>query len=217
MKLKHGLLIALIALVAPPAASAATDTPVAHTAATCEDYSNQAQAQRAKDTRDPDGDGIYCESLPCPCLAPDPRAGGGDDNPTPDKPENPDSGSSCTKPDTVQRLLFNADRYPNIRRHFRGAIRRGWPRTLVLNRPGADARRDRLLEDIPTRPGFDRDEYPPAVGRGKGKGLERGRDPRGWKADVRYVASSENRSHGASLGAKLDDFCNGTRFRYVFR
>ena len=96
-------------------------------------------------------------------------------------------------------------------------MRDGWPRRLVLNRRGADARRDRLLEDIPTREGFDRDEYPPAVGRGRGKGLERGRNPRGWKAHVRYVPSSENRSHGAALGAKLDDFCNGTRFRYVFR
>ena len=37
------------------------------------------------------------------------------------------------------------------------------------------------------------------------------------KADVRYVPSSENRSHGASLGARLEPFCNGTRFRYVFR
>jgi hypothetical protein len=34
---------------------------------------------------------------------------------------------------------------------------------------------------------------------------------------VRYVPSSENRSHGASLGAQLQDFCDGTRFRYVFR
>ncbi|HEY1539122.1 MAG TPA: hypothetical protein VGF63_06970 [Solirubrobacteraceae bacterium] len=36
-------------------------------AATCADYSNQAAAQRAADTRDADHDGIYCESLPCPC------------------------------------------------------------------------------------------------------------------------------------------------------
>jgi len=93
----------------------------------------------------------------------------------------------------------------------------GWPRRLVINRPGADERRDRLLEDIPTRSGFDRDEYPPAVGRGRGSGLERGSDPRGWRADVRYVERAENRSHGASLGAKLREFCNGTRFRYVFR
>jgi len=74
MKVKHGLLAALMALVAWPTVSAATptDAPVTYAAATCDDYANQAEAQRAKDTRDPDGDGIYCESLPCPCAAPDP-------------------------------------------------------------------------------------------------------------------------------------------------
>jgi len=46
-------------------------------AATCSDYPNQAAAQRAADTRDADGDGIYCESLPCPCLKPGSGAGGG--------------------------------------------------------------------------------------------------------------------------------------------
>ena len=86
----------------------------------------------------------------------------------------------------------------------------------MLNRPGADARRDRLLGGFPTREGFDRDEYPPAVGRGNGKGLARGTRPRGWRADVAYVPSSENRSHGAVLGIKLRRFCDGTRFRYVF-
>jgi hypothetical protein len=30
-------------------------------AATCAEYPNQAAAQRAADTRDADGDGIYCE------------------------------------------------------------------------------------------------------------------------------------------------------------
>jgi hypothetical protein len=113
--------------------------------------------------------------------------------------------------------VFSASKYPHIRKHFRAAVRRGWPLRLIVNRPGADARRDRLLEGYPTKDGYDRDEYPPAVGRGRGKGLERGRNPRGWKADVRYVPSSENRSHGSSLGSKLRAFCNGTRFRYVFR
>src|SRR4051812_5707388 len=36
-------------------------------AVTCDDYPNQPAAQRAADTRDADGDGIYCEALPCPC------------------------------------------------------------------------------------------------------------------------------------------------------
>jgi hypothetical protein len=145
------------------------------------------------------------ESLPCPCST---ATGGGD----------PAGGQQpgCVKPRSAQRLVFSASKYPNIRAHFRAAVALGWPRTLVLNRPGAAKRRDRLLQDIPTRDGFDRDEYPPAVGRGKGKGLTRGTHPRGWKADVRYVESTENRSHGASLGAKLSHLCNGTTFRYVF-
>lgn len=49
-------------------------------AASCADYANQAEAQRAADTVDADGDGRYCESLPCPCAAPTstpaPRAAG---------------------------------------------------------------------------------------------------------------------------------------------
>jgi hypothetical protein len=125
--------------------------------------------------------------------------------------------AECVRPSGVQRTAFSARKYPNVRRHFRGALRRGWPRRLVVNRRGADARRERVLRDIPTREGFDRDEYPPAVGRGRGPGLERGRNPRGWKADVRYVPSPENRSHGATLGDRLEPFCNGTRFRYMFR
>ena len=42
--------------------------PGTASAATCDDYANQAAAQRAADTRDADGDGIYCEALPCPCA-----------------------------------------------------------------------------------------------------------------------------------------------------
>jgi hypothetical protein len=42
--------------------------PGSASAATCSEYSTQADAQRAADTRDADGDGIYCETLPCPCL-----------------------------------------------------------------------------------------------------------------------------------------------------
>jgi hypothetical protein len=54
-------------LVLAPGASGA---PIADASATCSDYPNQAAAQRAADTRDADGDGIYCEDLPCPCLKP---------------------------------------------------------------------------------------------------------------------------------------------------
>ena len=91
---------------------------------------------------------------------------------------------------------------------------------MVINRTGTEKRRNRLLAVLPTKPGYDRDEYPAAVGRGKPNGssggLVRGSDPIGWLADVEYVPSRENRSHGSSLGAKLRKLCNGTRFRYAF-
>lgn len=189
--------------------------PATAGAATCSDYSTQADAQRAGDTRDADGDGILCESLPCPCAGSG-RGGGGGDNTPAQRRE-----ASCTRPRGVQRLIFSRRKYPNIRRHYIAAVRRGWPKIMVLNRRGADGRRDRLMQGRRTRAGFDRDEYPAAVGRGRAngdsKGLVRGSDPRGWRADVMFVPSSENRSHGATLGAKLRPFCDGTRFRYVFR
>jgi hypothetical protein len=87
---------------------------------------------------------------------------------------------------------------------------KGWPRILLLNRPGASARRQRLLEDAPTRNHYDRDEYPPAVARVRGFHI-RGINPRGWMADVAYVPSHENRSHGSTMGIKLKRLCNGQK------
>jgi hypothetical protein len=73
--LRWNLPILLIALaVAIPALA---DNSEVRAAKTCSDYSNQRDAQLNKDTRDADGDGIYCESLPCPCLKPGSGGGGG--------------------------------------------------------------------------------------------------------------------------------------------
>src|SRR3954452_3536735 len=66
----------LVLAIAVLAGLALHGGPVAHAAAVCSDYPNQAAAQKAKNTRDGDGDGIYCEDLPCPCLKPG-AAGGG--------------------------------------------------------------------------------------------------------------------------------------------
>jgi hypothetical protein len=46
--------------------------------------------------------------------------------------------AGCVRPTGVQRIVFSAREYPNVRRHFRGALRRGWPRRRVVNRRGAD-------------------------------------------------------------------------------
>jgi len=112
--------------------------------------------------------------------------------------------TECTIPADVQDIGFSATKYPNIRAHMIRAIKDGWPRILLLTRDGADDRRDDLLRDYPILIGYDRDEYPAAIARA------------GWLGHVEYVPASENRSHGATMGAKLRRFCSGTRFRYVF-
>lgn len=213
------LLLAFALVGAAIVAGPAPVGPPPAQAATCAGYASQAAAQRAADTRDADGDGVYCESLPCPCLKPGGAASSPPPPPSPPPPAR--TTSACSRPTSVQSLRFSAAKYPNIWKHTKAAIALGWPSVMVVNRRGTDQRRDRLLQGIATRSGFDRDEYPAAVGRGRANGskhgLVRGTGPIGWKADVMYVPSSENRSHGSSLGSKLRRFCEGTRFRYVFR
>ncbi len=200
----------LLKITAPLVCSLAfaSALPAAASAKSCSAYPNQAAAQRAADTRDGDRDGIYCESLPCPCLK------NGVKQPASNPVPNSEVG--CQRPSGVQNIGFSATKYRNIRRHFLEALRSGWPATLMLKRSGASERRDRLLTGVPTRKGYDRDEYPPAVGRGVGAGLMRGVNPVGWMASVMLIPSSENRSHGAVMGAKLRGLCSGTKFRYLF-
>src|SRR3954466_1354819 len=137
------LLCAVAALLVASAADVPIPTPIA-SAATCSDYASQAAAQRAHDTRDADGDGLYCESLPCPCLS----GGGGGSGPSA-PPAPAASQPSCTRPGGTVPLDFSAARYPHIRAHYLAALRRGWPRILVLNRPGAGGRRGRPLRERP--------------------------------------------------------------------
>lgn len=208
------ILVATIAAAATLTGAVTEAGPTARAASVCADYPNQAAAQAAADTTDANSDGIYCSSLPCPCAGPADDTQAGE---TPSSAPEPAEKPKCTKPDAIQEIGFSKTKYPNIQKHFLAAVEDGWPQILAINRPYADARRNRLLQDYETREGFDRDEYPPAVGRGKyRKALMRGTKPRGWKASVDYVPSSENQSHGSTLGIKLRRFCNGTRFRYRF-
>jgi micrococcal nuclease len=76
-------------------------TVVLHTtpaqAAVCADHPNQAAAQTAKDTLDGDGDGIYCEAIPCPC-SPEWHAQHGSDPNSPKPPAStPSQNSSKTR------------------------------------------------------------------------------------------------------------------------
>jgi hypothetical protein len=113
--------------------------------------------------------------------------------------------SDCRRSRRPVRVRLSRARWPHIADHVAG-VRRRYPLVLHIDRAGADENREESLRGIPTRPGYDRDEYPPAVAREGGEG-----------ADVRLVRSSENRSAGAAMGNRLRPFCDGQRFRLVVR
>jgi len=100
-------------------------------------------------------------------------------------------------------VRLDDDRYPLTTDHILDAIRKGERRLLHIDRRNADERRDEALRGIPTKRGYDRDEYPPAASREGGRG-----------ADVRYVRSSDNRGAGSSMGSQLRPYCEGQAFRF---
>lgn len=111
--------------------------------------------------------------------------------------------ASCKKTSATIVIPLTSAKHAQVIAHAKAAVKKGYPRTMVLNRTGADARRRAAMKGIPTKSGYDRDEYPAAVGRKVNK------------ADVKYVKVSQNRSAGAIMGNKLRPYCNGVKFRYA--
>jgi hypothetical protein len=152
----------------------------------CNAYRDQQAAQRAWERAsepagaDGDGDGRVCEAL----------AHGRAER------------RACRRLRGVLVVPISRARYPYTADHVVDAIATGEPRILHIHRAGANANRDASLRGIPTRAGYDRDEYPPAVSREGGSG-----------ADVRYVPSSDNRGAGTVMGERLSPYCDGQRFR----
>ena len=131
---------------------------------------------------------------PAPAWRPARAAGRSAQTPAPRK-------HACTKPSAVQRISFSAAASTPTSAGISAPRSRAGGRARSCSiRPGADARRDRLLRGVPTRPGFDRDEYPPAVGRGRGTRPRRGGPTRA--AGRRTCASRELREPLARIVAR---------------
>jgi hypothetical protein len=109
--------------------------------------------------------------------------------------------AACTRTRNIVVVDLNNVRHRHILDHAFDARRKGHSRVLHIRRYESDANRRASLRGIPTKPGYDRDEYPPAMSDEGGKG-----------AHVRYVLSSENRSAGSVMGHQLAPYCNEQRF-----
>lgn len=107
--------------------------------------------------------------------------------------------------DTYDAVLeFPADRFPQTAAHIASAILAGESAICTIDRTGADANREASLAGIPTRDGYDRDEWPMAMCAEGGAG-----------ADIAYVEPDDNRGAGSWVGNALDQYPNGTRVKFV--
>jgi len=101
-------------------------------------------------------------------------------------------------------IYIDPSRYPATAKHVRDAIKAGEPKVLHLDREAPDENRKYSLAGVATKPGDDRDEYPPAATMEGGEG-----------ANIRLIPSSDNRGAGSSMGAQLSGFCSGQAFVLV--
>ncbi len=104
------------------------------------------------------------------------------------------------------KLIFPVDKYPETAAHIVAALKRGETPICTIDREGADNNRDHSLKGIPTKEGYDRDEFPMAMC-----------DEGGTGADVAYVHSSDNRGSGSWVGNQLADYPDGTRVLIIVK
>src|ERR1700742_2359867 len=88
------------------------------------------------------------------------------------------AAAACTSQHNSVYVELSRTKYPLTIDHIEDAQAAGQPALLHVDLDEADRHRDQSLEGWPTKSGYDRDEYPPAMSREGGYG-----------ADVRYVPS----------------------------
>jgi hypothetical protein len=166
----------------------------------CDSFDTQPEAQAYWEAHgrpaqaDGDNDGQVCESLP---------AGQG-------------GGEGCERPRKTVTVRLSRRKYPEATLHFEVAWRQGVPRRYTIARGLADENRDAWEPLVPAGVDADgdgeeddRDEVPMAFTREGGRKAANGRSA----SHIAYVDASDNRGAGSSIGGRLREYCNGTRFK----
>lgn len=118
----------------------------------------------------------------------------------------PVAESASPSVDGIPVIKFPSNRYPETAQHIQEAIQAGETDVCTVDRARADDRREESLKGIPTKKGYDRDEFPMAVCLEGGKG-----------ANVKYISPKDNRGAGAWMGNQLEDVKDGQKVRIVVK
>ncbi|MGN7197786.1 NucA/NucB deoxyribonuclease domain-containing protein [Bacillus mycoides] len=105
-----------------------------------------------------------------------------------------------------QVLEFPSSKYPETGAHIKEAIAKGKTDICTIDRKGAADRRKQSLANVPTKKGYDRDEYPLAMCKEGGGG-----------ADIKYIKPSDNRGAGSYIGNKVEKLPDGAKFKIVVK
>ncbi|MEK5447452.1 NucA/NucB deoxyribonuclease domain-containing protein [Paenibacillus sp. FSL R7-0331] len=106
----------------------------------------------------------------------------------------------------VVQLVFPSDRYPETAGHIQEAIRNGESAICTISREDAEENRKESLKGVPTKKGYDRDEWPMAMCAEGGAG-----------ADIEYITPGDNRGAGSWVGNQLEGYADGTRVEFMFK
>ncbi|MFJ5965691.1 sporulation protein [Bacillus sp. NPDC093026] len=115
-----------------------------------------------------------------------------------------DQGKQETQSSYDKIIHFPSDRYPETAKHIEEAIDEGHSSICTIDRANSDEQRDRSLHSIPTKRGYDRDEWPMAMCKEGGTG-----------ASVKYVSPSDNRGAGSWISHQLTDDRDGIRIKFI--
>ncbi|WP_019909377.1 NucA/NucB deoxyribonuclease domain-containing protein [Paenibacillus sp. HW567] len=116
------------------------------------------------------------------------------------------AGQPSTGSSDVVQLDFPSNRYPETAKHIQDAIRSGESPVCTIDRKEAEENRKESLKGVPTKKGYDRDEWPMAM-------CEEG----GTGADIEYITPSDNRGAGSWVGNQLEELPDGTRVEFMFK
>ncbi|RMV42213.1 Adhesin/hemagglutinin, HecA protein [Pseudomonas syringae pv. helianthi] len=111
-------------------------------------------------------------------------------------------GAVAAGSDVEKVVTVSKSRFPESAQHIEDAIDAGKPDILTIDRASTVSNRRDSLRGIETKPGLDRDEYPPAMFQEGGQG-----------ASVRHINPSDNRGAGACIGAQCRVLPNGAKVR----
>lgn len=112
--------------------------------------------------------------------------------------------NAATSRDYDVQITFPSQKYPETAKHIKDAIAAGEPEVCTIKREAAEEHRKESLRNIPTKKGYDRDEWPMAMCAEGGEG-----------ANIEYISPSDNRGAGSWVGNELDNYPDGTRVEFL--